>query len=473
MPRGTRTTGRLLPETATHAATPDDDPVRDVTGSQVDSLALLGAGGVLAIIAIMVLTRFPKLALVGWLLVVAFVPVWFGRSVAGPFFSAFVLVSILAAIGLIPAVRQLHWSIFDVGLLAVLAMVAVESAIGATPVSATFEMFTTWAPCFLLGRLIAELVDEQWIYGAFGVVFTAVAVLAGLEFVTATNFFTIFPASSPQLYDIWASLQTRGTIVRAEGAFGHSIALGGSLAIAAALSLGSRFRPFIKVIMVALIAGAAVLTFSRVGMVTCVLAIIVVCLFQREALSRVTRSLLFAGTLIAGLVALTLVRGVFAAAGTEAENSALYRSDLFGLTNDIAAFGTASNYGVSTTNVVSIGPFGSIDNAVLLFGLLYGYVPLLVPVLGLVAGGIYILRRRATPAVIAVVTQIPSFVSVALITQYGGMVWFAAGLAVSTQLRANRRDRGQPGPVDPTRTAFRPTVLPGHRIQPTSEGTRP
>ena len=445
-----------------------------MTASQVDDLALLGAGGVLAIIVVMVLTRFPKLALVGWLLVIAFVPVWFGRSVAGPFFSAFVIVSILAAIGLVPAVRQLHWSIIDVGLLAVLVMVAIETFIGVTPISAAFEMFAIWAPCFLLGRLIAELVDEQWIYGAFGVVFTGVAVLAGLEFVTSTNFFTIVPAASPQLYDIWAGLQTRGAIVRAEGAFGHSIALGGSLAIAAALSLGSRFRPWIKVLMVALIAGAAVLTFSRVGMVTCVLAILVVCLFQREALSRVARSLLFAGTLIVGVVALTLVRGVFADAGTEAENSALYRSDLIGLTTDMAAFGTASNYGVSTTNVVSIGPFGSIDNAVLLFGLLYGYIPLLVPAIGLVAGGIYILRRRATPAVIAVVTQIPSFVTVALITQYSAMVWFAAGLAVSTQVRANRRDHARRlGLIEPALPAFRPIVPPGHLLQPTSEGTRP
>lgn len=408
-----------------------------MTGAQIDDLALLGAGGVLGAVGIALLVRFPKAAAVAWLLTIAFVPVWFGRSV-GPFFSVFVVVGIVAAVALLPAARQLHWSILDVALLAVLAVVAVEYVIGVIPLSAALEMFSTWAPAFLLGRLVAGVVDERWIYGAFAIVFSAVALLAGVEFLTGTNVFTAVPASNASLYEAWAPLQARGSVLRAEGAFGHSIALGGSLAIAATFTLGSRFRPWIKIGLTLLIAGATVLTFSRSAMLTCLAAIVLMCVFQRDALSRASRVVLLAVTAGAGVVALSVVRDVLLDAASEAENSALYRSDLLGLTTDMAAFGTASSYDVSTTRVVSIGQFASIDNAVLLFGLLYGFIPLVVPAAALVAGAVCILRRRATPAVIAVVSQLPAFFTVALITQFSAVVWFAGGLAVTTQLRANR-----------------------------------
>ena len=42
---------------------------------------------------------------------------------------------------------------------------------------------------------------------------------------------------------------------------------------------------------------------------------------------------------------------------------------------------------------------------------------------------------------LAVVAQLPAMVTVALITQYATMLWFAIGLAVATQVAANRARR--------------------------------
>ena len=46
---------------------------------------------------------------------------------------------------------------------------------------------------------------------------------------------------------------------------------------------------------------------------------------------------------------------------------------------------------------------------------------------------VLVLARQATAPTIAVVAQIPAFVTVALITQYAVMVWFMIGLALSAQ----------------------------------------
>ena len=102
-------------------------------------------------------------------------------------------------------------------------------------------------------------------------------------------------------------------------------------------------------------------------------------------------------------------------------------------------FGLSSNYAVTTTRSVSIGTFGSIDNAILLFGLIYGWIPMVIVVSVLLAAVVTVLTRRATPATAAVVAQLPALVSVAFITQYAAVAWFSFGLAVSAQLAARRR----------------------------------
>jgi len=414
------------------------------TGGQVDSIMEFAAGLILFALGLLVLRRSPKLAIVSWAVIITFVPVWIGVQVHA-YFPAATLISLFCALSLLPVVRALHWSSMDLVFIAILVAVLVEKLLHLTTLSATFDLTATWATAYVVGRLVVEKVPPEWVYRAIAVVFTAAAVFAIVEFLTGTNLFVTHLASDTRLYEIWGTLQSRGGVIRADGAFGHSIALGASLAVGVSLALGSSLRPVIKIPMVIVMSAAAVLTFSRTGMFTCALAILLACLFQRHNLSRVVRIGLALLTALAGYLAFTLVQDVFLSSGNEAQNSAWYRSELLDLINAMSPFGVSSSYTVSTTHRVSIGDFGSIDNALLLFGLIYGWVLL---VSGLVAL-LYTLRRRATPAVLAVVAQVPAFVTVALVTQYASVVWFAAGLAVGTQVLADRRAAQQAAVTEP------------------------
>lgn len=417
----------------------------------VFSTGLQAAAAALLLLVVFVgLRRSPKVAVFVWLFVICFVPVWIGQTVVA-YFPAFVIVSLLAAISLLPTVSRVRWSVADGIFVAVAAIVVAEYLVGLTTRSATFDLVVTWGSAFLLGRIVVAILDPRWIYSAIAVFFTVVAALALAEFALGTNPFTTFLANNTTSYSVWGGLQPRGTILRAEGAFGHSIALGSSLGIAAAMTMGSRFRPWLKTAMLALMLGGAVVSFSRTGMITAGLGIVLACLFLREPLSRRYRRTLLVLALVSAALVYVTVQDVFLASGDEAEGSALYRSELLQLIGYIRPVGLAANFTVSTNAQVSIGEFGSVDNALLLFGLTFGWIPGVLMLLMLVAAVGYLLRRRATPAVIAVLAQSPALVTVAFITQYAAVFWFAVGLAVSTQVLANtsaeRGSAGRPLPV--------------------------
>ncbi|PJI53447.1 hypothetical protein CTI14_28235 [Methylobacterium radiotolerans] len=81
----------------------------------------------------------------------------------------------------------------------------------------------------------------------------------------------------------------------------------------------------------------------------------------------------------------------------------------------------------------------SVDNALVLTLLRYGYVPTLLIMAAVVCAAILAVRRSTrSPAALAVVGQLPSLVVVALITQYSMFLWFCVGLAVTWGAR--RRD---------------------------------
>jgi hypothetical protein len=87
----------------------------------------------------------------------------------------------------------------------------------------------------------------------------------------------------------------------------------------------------------------------------------------------------------------------------------------------------------NSTGQVYFGNFRSIDSQLILTGLSSGLIALAVVVVALGAGIVLVVTRRATPATIAVVAQIPALATVALITQYSVFLWVAVGLAATTQ----------------------------------------
>ncbi|WP_375426336.1 hypothetical protein [uncultured Friedmanniella sp.] len=428
----------------------------------------LAAAALLLVLAFSALRMSPKAAIVVWLFVICFIPIWIGQTIT-VYFPAFAIVGLLAAASFVPTTNRFRWSVADAVVLAVAVTVLAEYALKLTTRTATFDLFVIWSGAFLLGRVVTSVLDARWIYGAVAVFFSIAAVLALAEFVTGLNVFITYLGNGTALFDQWRTQQPRGGILRAEGAFGHSIALGSSLAIAATLTLGSRFRPWIKTAMLVVLLGGAVVTFSRTGMITAALGVVVACLFVRNPLSRRYRIGLLILAMVSAGVVFVSIRDVFLASGNEAEGSALYRSELLQLVGYIQPFGLAANFTVSTTSQTSIGEFGSVDNALLLFALTYGWVPTALLAL-LFAGAVAALfRGRATLAVVAVIAQLPALVTVALITQYAAVFWFAVGLAISTQVIANQTRAPRQGPMSVQHPRTADPAPPARRVL---QGTR-
>jgi hypothetical protein len=301
--------------------------------------------------------------------------------------------------------------------------------VGRASVTSVLVVALQWLGAYLLGRTIANRAGYEWCLRVIAVVFTVVAVLAVVEYLSGWNPFLLVPGSGAR-FDTWADIQVRGGVSRSEGAFGHSIALGAALSMAVPMTLGSSFRLWARVLMVIVMVGGVVVTFSRIGLVTTALGIVLSIVSLREEMTTRLRVLLAGSVAVVGAGVLPLVTRVFSSAGDEATKSAAYRGDLLSLVDDMRALGFSSAFYRSPTGEVYFGSFRSIDSALILQGLTYGWVSLLFALLLLAAGALAVVTRRASAPTIALVAQIPAFATVALITQYSTMVWFVGGLAV-------------------------------------------
>lgn len=421
-------------------------------------LPVLGAVGVLLVALLLLLARMPRLAFAGWAVVLCFVPVWVGVTflvgLEGHVIATVgLLLSLLPGLvrGRLLAPPRLTWGdgIFVVFLL--VTLIAVLS--GRVTFSDTFLVGVQWAAAFLVGRLICYRVPLTWVYGVIAVVFTGVAVLALVEYTASWNPFLDLPGDA-SLRGTWALVEFRGGGPRTEGAFGHSIALGASLALAVPIALAAPFRPVLRLVTVVLMLAATVVTFSRIGLVTAGVGAALAVLFLRSDLPRRLRLAATAGLVVVALASASLLSDVFEAAGTEASDSANYRLQLLSLIPDLQPLGWASTaYEVAGRMVLatvqtSDGTLHTIDNALLLVGLSYGWVPLAVLLVGLFLAAGSVLSRRVTAPTIALVAQIPAFATVALITQYSTFTWFVAGLAVFSQSVARRGDVPAQPPAD-------------------------
>lgn len=394
-------------------------------------LAVFLAGSGLALGFTYLTRRNPRFGVLVSLLVLAFVPIW----VSVPIVVAFPLVA-LAIIGTLAAVLSvrrppLRYTLADLAIASLFVVAVAPYAIGRLSLPALFGVFTVWIPSFMLGRLVTPRVGEGWIFGVIAVVFAIVGGLAVLEFITEWHPLAQWgPSNSARV--AWGSIQSRGGLVRSEGAFGHSIALGCSLAMAAVCSLASPFRPGLKLLLTGLqVAGAAV-TLSRLGIICTMLGLVLAVLVLKNAMSRALRW--WVAVILAGATAtlLPVFSGVLAVS-QEAAGSAAYRGNLLSLIPFIDVLGTSSAMQVSANGTLYFGGFRSIDSQLMLFGLSYGWVTLAIVISLLGAAGFAVVKGDASAATVAVVAQIPALTSVALITQYAYFFWFMVGVAAASQ----------------------------------------
>lgn len=386
----------------------------------------------------------PRIAVVVWVLALCFTPVWIGVAV-GFHANAFVPLSCAVAIiasAVLVAGSGASWGVVDSCIATLLVISLIAVFLGNTGFAITWlvNMVTYWAFAYAFGRAVAHRVGADAVHATVAIVFTAVAVLAIVEFFTHWNPFVLMRASN-SLYQTWGTLQPRGDQIRAEGAFGHSIALGASLAIAIPLTLGSRLPLWYRIPAAAVMAGAAVATLSRTGMLTSLLGIVLCAVFMTDLVPGRARVTLLAIVGAAAVVLVPAISTVFNDAGTEASGSADFRVSFVKLLSQMRIIGVSGATSQNAAGAMSFGGFPSLDDQLILMGVSSGLISLGV-VLGLLIGAIVVLlRRRADPATIALVAQIPAFLTVALITQYAEFVLFVAGVAVTAQQLRQRAER--------------------------------
>ena len=397
-------------------------------GSQFPALAFAAGAGLLAWV---ILRERPRALIVVWLAVICFVPWWTGIS-ASVFFPAASLISLFALLCFLPFTGS-RFFLTDWAAAALFVACLLPVLVGGSTRSLLFAVVAIWLPAFAVGRGIVRRVGAEWVYDCVAVVFGVVAVLAIAEFVFSWNPFVGFRVGAGPSYRLWAPLLERGGRTRVEGAFGHPIALGSCLALAIPMTLNSRLRMTHRGVLIGLMAVATVLTFSRTGMLCAALGLGLGIVFLQEGLTARARTALIAGVAVLSFALVPLVTSTFAAAGGEASRSAEYRSQLTSLISGMEPVGLSRLAQFLSDGTLYFGQFRSIDSQLILFGLTYGSVALTIALVILLAAIVLVVLGRATSPTIAVVAQIPSLATVALITQYSVFFWFVVGLAAATQ----------------------------------------
>jgi hypothetical protein len=387
---------------------------------------------------LLVVRKYPKIGLGSWLVVLCFVPFWIGIEIRA-YVPAVSVAAMAVALGL-GSFQNPRVTLIDWGILALLLVFAAGAILGLASVSGGFTLIVSWCGGYLLGRVLLVRLDPEWVYRAIAVAFTLVSILAIWEFISRQNYFVQW-SSSNSLYEIWGSLQYRSSELRVEGAFGHSIALGASLAMAIPLTIASRFRLPLRMVMVLSMLVASCLTISRIGMICSVLGLFLAVLFMKNDLTQQVKLVLSGSVAAIVLAALPLINAMFESAGTEASGSAGYRADLLSLFSDMRSIGLSPSFTISAAGEVSFGSFRSIDSALILMGLTYGSIFLLVVGVLLATSLVVLCQGKATAPTVAVIAQIPALATVALITQYAVFLCLITGLAVASQTAASNRKK--------------------------------
>jgi hypothetical protein len=387
-----------------------------------------------AIAAVLVLRTAPRVTFAIWVAVLFFVPVWVGAS-AGYFFSAITAVTLLCVAS--GSLNGLQWTSIDTVVVLFALIISVSFELGGIELGHLLVALIDWMIPYLWGRMVLAKIGIDYITSAIATVTVIAAVLGLLEFASGVNIFVLMHWNN-NAYTLWAPLQSRGGFLRVEGAFGHSIALGAALSIGSVFVLSARWHLAVRIVSLAVIGGAIVATLSRIGMVSFVVGIVLSVAFLGRILAPRVRALIASLAIAGALAAIPFVSDVFTNAGTEAQNSALYRLDLLSLLSQMSPVGVSPGYNVLPNGQVYIGDFQSIDSELLLLGLELGYIPLALVIIALVSAIVLVFKTRANMALVAFVAQIPTLATVALITQLPYLLWFVAGLGVSSYIVESR-----------------------------------
>jgi len=401
-------------------------------------LLLLAVGALVA--AWYVARSSPRLVVAAWAAACFFVPIWVGVQ-AGVYWSALTALTLVALAAW--STTAFPFSYVDVLVIAFVLLVLTAFLVGGSAWGHVLIVLSGWLVPYAWGRVVLARVDADWLYSCIAVVATGAAVLGIVEFTTGFNPFVGITVPN-SAWVTWHELQPRAGFIRVEGAFGHSIAFASALAMSSIFVVVARWPVVVRLACLAAVVAAVGMSFSRIGLITLMITLVLGVLLLGRWITRTMRLAVTVLLLAAAAIAVPLLGEVFTAAGEEAGGSAEYRSDLVLLLGDVRAVGITTSWTVLPNGETYYGSFQSIDSELVLTALRFGILPLVALIALIVICVLGLLGGRATPAVVAVAAQIPAFAAVALITQYGYLVWFLAGVAVASYQRERADSISQP-----------------------------
>lgn len=405
-----------------------------MTGDPLVLVTAVVVGANVALALVLLFRRDMRWAMAAWTVALFFTPVYASTAVMS---LSLAIVDVIAIIGVSASLpwRGLNWSLIDTLVVLAFAGMGIGVLLGAVP-GHLQDSVISWLIPYIWGRVISARISADWLSLCITMAAVTAAILAVIEFATRMNIFVGLPGT---VEPMWRELQYRGGVLRAEGAFGHSIALGATLAASSPFVLAAKIHWALKSAAFAVVAAGVVVTLSRIGLVALVLVIALSVVFLGRHIRLAHRVALVAVAIVAAMVAIPFVSTIFDDAGDEAQGSAEYRGDLLGLVSSMRLLGVSSAREVLPTGVDYYGGFRSIDSALILTGLRHGVVPLLLFIAMMLVAAWVVSTGRGTPAAVATVSLFPALATVALITQYASFLWFVAGVAVTSDRLSHRR----------------------------------
>jgi len=401
------------------------------------TLVLAIAGLAAAGLGWMLMRRSPSIAFAGMCVVIAFFPVWWAVTYGTDWRPPLVFGSVLLAslIGRLPR----RYTLADLGVAIFFAAGLLPVVAGGASISTVFILVTEWVLGFLIGRFVFGLVGPERIYQTMVVVFAVAAGFGIFEFVADFHLWRILGPNN-RLYHLWAQIQYRAGLPRSEGAFGHSIAFGCSMALAIPMVYATRFKPWLKVVLTGVLSAAVLVSFSRAAMLAAAIGLLVIAVRGATGVDRASRGAAWLSLGLGALGVVPIIFQVLEQAGSEASGSASYRGQLYDLVAVMKIVGRTGAAQTSLTGERSVGGFRSIDSQIVLTGLSYGWLMMAIGLLLLAIAVVLVLIGRSSPAMVAVVAQLPALASVALITQYGTLFWIVVGLAVAARAAGSQSE---------------------------------
>lgn len=296
-----------------------------------------------------------------------------------------------------------------------------------------------WGLCYLAGRKLFTVVraDISPILANFGAVLGTLAVLQTALHFSVAKFPLLGHETSLRAYQTWARIQFRGGVPRAELTFGHSIALGATLALCLPFALR---RPLTRryIFIAVLIGLGSACTLSRSALVADVIVVTFGLVFSSY---KPARKVVIGAVLAAAMVPLyrRFVSTIndTAQSASQASSSGAYRAQLFGAFRYLKPLGVAiPGLTIAGSQNVNFHGFKSIDNSVLYVGLYAGGITAALYVLPFLVVVARAIRYGWRPIDIAIIGQIALVLTAAPLTQYQNFLWLMIGLAACRRVGA-------------------------------------